>query len=149
MALGELFGEQTVKKIIPEGEKLARIPGVGETGIDDLYKVNRADVDYVVIEYKFVGSGTGKGSTRLGDTLDGRQGSESWTLGSGRLEKAVGDEVAVSVDRAIRAGRYETLVVTTRPDGSTIIEALDAAGKPKLIDTSNLLPKKNLSGAKL
>lgn len=52
-AMGELFGPHTVKKIVPDGKKLARMPGVGETGIDDLYKVNRPDVDYVVIEYKF------------------------------------------------------------------------------------------------
>ncbi|XXF06809.1 DUF637 domain-containing protein [Pseudomonas sp. D2-3] len=151
MALGELFGEQTVKKIIPEGEKLARIPGVGETGIDDLYKVNRADVDYVVIEYKFVGSGTGKGSTRLGDTLDGKQGSESWALGSGRLEKAVEDRmIAADIADSIKAARTETWVVTTRPDGSTIVEVLDTVGRSKPIDTSNILiPNVNLSGAKL
>jgi filamentous hemagglutinin len=44
------------------------------------------------------------------------------------------------------AGRYETWVVTTRPDGATEIQVLDALGKPKPVDTSKiLLPKTNLS----
>ncbi|WP_323004098.1 DUF6862 domain-containing protein [Denitromonas sp.] len=147
--MGELFGEHTVRQIIPDGEKLARMPGPGETGIDDLYKVNRPDVDYVVIEYKFVGSNTGKGSWRLDKTpADGPQGSESWTLGSGRVEKAVGEHHAPDVRRAIDSGRVETWVISTRPDGSTILEVLDALGKPKPVEASKLLPfTANLAGA--
>lgn len=148
--MGELFGENTVKQIVPDGQKLARMQGTGTTDIDDLYKVSRSDVDYVAVEYKFVGSGTGKGSTNLANTIDGKQGSEDWTLGSGRLEKAVGEQVAPSVEQAIRNGRFETWVVTTRPDGSTIVEVLDALGKTKPVNTSNILKSGiNLSGAKL
>ena len=144
-AFGELFGENLVKQIVPDGQKLARSPGIGETGIDDLYKVNRPDVDYVHIEYKFVGNETTKGSSRLGDTQDGKQGSESWMLGSGRLAKAVGEENAIAVEKAVKAGRAETWVVTTRPGGATEIEVLDAFGKPKPIDTSKILPGIDLS----
>ena len=148
--MGELFGENTVKQIVPDGKKLASVQGAGTNGIDDLYKVSRADVDYVVIEYKFVGSGTGKGSTRLEDTLDGLQASESWTLGSGRLEKAVGVDKARDVLASTKMGRMETWVVTTRPDGATVVEVLDALGKPKSIDTSKILNSGiSLSGAKL
>jgi filamentous hemagglutinin len=148
--MGELFGEDTVKQIVPDGEKLARIPGTGETGIDDLYKVNRPDVDYVSIEYKFVGNDTGKGSVNLGSTFDGTQGSESWITGSGRLEKAVEDmAIADSIKNSVKAGRYESWVVTTRPDGSTIVEVLDATGKSKPIDASRILNlETSLSGAK-
>lgn len=39
----------------------------------------------------------------------------------------------------IRTNRIETWVVTTRPDGSTIVEVLDAVGRSKLIDTSRIL----------
>lgn len=147
--MGELFGEHTVRQIIPDGQKLARMPGPGETGIDDLYRVNRPDVDYVVIEYKFVGSNTGKGSWRLDKTpADGPQGSESWTLGSERLQKAVGIDDARDVLLSTKAGRTETWVVTTRPDGSTLVEVLDALGKPKPIDTSKILVSgSNLAGA--
>lgn len=104
----------------------------------------------MVIEYKFVGDPNGKGSTRLGNTNDGKQGSESWTLGGDRIEKAVGREAASDVRRSGDMGRLETWVVTTRPNGSTIVEVLDAAGKPKPVDTSKILGSGvNLSGAKL
>jgi filamentous hemagglutinin len=39
----------------------------------------------------------------------------------------------------LRAGRVEKWVVRTLPDGSTEIRVLDAAGKPKAIDTSKIL----------
>lgn len=62
---------------------------------------------------------------------------------------AVGDDAAVGIKAAINSGRAESWVVTTRPDGSTSIQVLDAMGKPKPIDTSKiLLPNVNLSGAK-
>lgn len=120
-----------------------------ETGIDDLYKVNRRDVDYVSVEYKFVGQDNKTGAQVLKNTGDGKQGSTSWIGGSGRLEKAVGADLAIDVDKALRIGRVESWVVTVRPDGSTAVEVLDAMGKAKPIDTSKIiLPKHNLSGAK-
>jgi filamentous hemagglutinin len=146
--MGDLFGQSTLKQIVPDGQKLARIPGVGETGLDDLYKVNRPGVDYVVIEYKFVGTDSKTGASVLNNTADGLQGSASWIAGSNRIEKAVGREAAPDVRRAIDAGRTETWVITTRPDGATELQVLDALGKPKPVDTSKIiLPKVNLSGA--
>ncbi len=148
--MGDLFGASTVKQIVPEGQKLARIQGVGTTGIDDLYKVNRPDVDYVVIEYKFVGQDSKTGAQVLGNTNDGLQGSLSWIGGSNRIEKAVGaGDPADAVRDAIKQNRMESWVVTTRPDGSTSVQVLDAMGKPKPTDASKiLLPGVNLSGAK-
>lgn len=133
-AMGELFGENTVKQIIPDGQKLARMPGVGETGIDDLYKVNRPDVDYVVIEYKF-------DKSSLGSTNDGKQGSSSWITGSERIAKAVGKDAAPDVRVAIEAERTETWVVRTLPDGSTKVQVLDTLGnvKPTNADVSKIL----------
>lgn len=146
--VGEVFGETTVRQIVPEGEKLARMQGAGETGIDDLFRVNRPDVDYVVIEYKFVGDPKKGGNSSLINTSDGKQASESWTLGSGRLERAVGIDSAREVATAIKTGRTETWVVTTRANGSTEIQVLDSLGRPKPIDTSKILVSKtNLSGA--
>jgi filamentous hemagglutinin len=148
--MGELFGENTVKQIVPDGEKLARMQGTGSKGIDDLYKVNKPDVDYVVIEYKFVGTDAKTGASALDrTTLDGPQGSQSWTMGSDRIPQAVGREVAADVELAVKNGRTETWVVTTRADGATEVQVLDTLGKPKPIDTSRIiLPKVNLSGAK-
>ncbi|WMN17979.1 hemagglutinin repeat-containing protein [Pseudomonas piscis] len=144
--MGDLFGERSVQKIVPDGQKLARVPGVGETGIDDLYKVNRSDVDFVVIEYKFIGDNKKSGASGLGSTQDGKQGSMAWTLGGDRLERAVGKNQMLDVEAAMRMNRTETWVVRTRPDGSTEIEVLDARGKVKAVDTSKILPSKNLSG---
>lgn len=146
--IGEVFGENTVRQIVPEGEKLARMQGAGEAGIDDLYRVNRPDVDFVVIEYKFVGDAKKGGNASLISTSDGKQASESWTLGSGRLEKAVGEQHASDVVRALDAGRTETWVVRTGVDGATEIQVLDSLGKPKPIDTSKILASKtNILGA--
>jgi hypothetical protein len=147
--MGDLFGANTVKQIVPDGQKIARVPGIGEQGLDDLYKVKRPDVDYVNIEYKFVGQDNKTGAQVLKNTNDGKQGSESWIAGSNRIQNAVGLEAASDVYKSIDAGRIESWVVTTRPDGSTSIQVLDALGKPKPIDTSKIiLPGVNLSGAK-
>jgi len=55
---------------------------------------------------------------------------------------------ADAVRDAVKSGRIETLVVTTRPNGSTEIQILDAMGKPKPIDTSKIIPPNiNFSGA--
>jgi filamentous hemagglutinin len=154
-AMGDLFGQHTVRQIVPEGQKLARIPSPGETGIDDLFKVKRPDVDYVVIEYKFVGDPKNPnrtadtGADRLNKTKDGLQGSDSWILGGDRLERAVGGDTALDVRRSVNSGKVETWVVTTRPDGSTVVEVLDVSGKPKQIDSSKIIvPRANLAGAK-
>jgi hypothetical protein len=144
----QLFGPNTVKQIVPDGQQLARMQGAGTNGIDELYKVSRPDVDYVNVEYKFVGDYKKKGSQVLGNTTDGTQGSTTWIGGSNRIEKAVGDDAAVAIKSALNNGRVESWVVTIRPDGSTSVQVLDALGKPKPIDTSKIiLPKLNLSGA--
>lgn len=106
-------------------------------------------MDYVFVEYKFVGTDTGKGSSNLGKTRDGRQGSEGWIMGSNRIERAVGDKaVAKNIAEATKSGRYESWVIATRPNGSTFVEVLDAMGRPKPLETSRILkPDTNLLGA--
>ncbi|TVO71268.1 hypothetical protein FHP88_14710 [Sedimenticola selenatireducens] len=85
----------------------------------------------------------------MGKTNDGRQGSEAWTLGSGRLEKAVGVDNARDVLASTKLGRTETWVVTTRRDGVTEIQVLDALGKPVSVGESSLLDLSiNYTGAK-
>lgn len=147
--VAEVLGETTVQKIVPRGEKLARSQGVGTNGIDDLYKVNHPDVDYVVIEYKFIGDYDKGGSSGLIYTKDGRQGSANWTLSSERLENAVGQDRAADIVDAIQMGRTETWVVTTTRNGSTEIQVLDSLGRVKPVDTSSILrAKDNIAGAK-
>ncbi|NBD20313.1 hypothetical protein GTZ97_06465 [Aquabacterium fontiphilum] len=144
----QLFAPNTVRQILPDGQQIARVQGQGHTGIDELYKVNRPDVDYVSVEIKFVGQDHKTGAQVLKNTDDGKQGSTSWIGGSGRIEKAVGVEQSRDVYNALRAGRVESWVVTVRPDGSTAVQVLDSLGKPKLIDASKILPRSlNPSGA--
>ena len=143
---GELFGPNTAKQIVPDGTRIGRIPAVGETGIDDLYKVTRPDVDYIVIEYKF-------DKSTLGSTVDGKQMSDPWLRGDNsgynRILESVGDSHAEAVTDALRAGRVEKWVIRTRPDGSTEVQVLDAMGKPKSVDTSKVLPPSgDVNGAK-
>lgn len=126
--VGEVMGQQAVQRLVPDAQRIGRLPGVGETGIDDLFRVNRPDADFVVVEYKF-------GSSQLGKTLDGVQMSDQWLTGGATnynriLESVsnnveVADEIAVSLTR----GRVEKWVVHTDPLGNVTVGLVDANGK--------------------
>lgn len=60
-------------------------------------------------------------------------------MGSSRLEDSVGRGTASEVQAAVRAGRTETWVITTRPDGRTQLEVLDSLARPKDVNTSNII----------
>lgn len=126
--MGELFGEHSVKNLFPNGEKLARLQGTGSKGIDDLYRTNRPDVDFVVVEYKF-------GTSKLGHTADGTQMSDDWLTGAksnfDRILDSVGGDVAKARDirKALDAGRVERWVVNTDPHGSVSVGIVDRMGK--------------------
>jgi len=139
--IGEMFGGRDIQTLLPNATQLARMQGTGTRGIDDLYRVTGIpDVDYVVVEYKFVGNYNRTGADQLGRTRDGLQGSKSWILGENRLEHAVGPVEARDVRRAIQEGRHETWAVTTRPDGSRGIQILDADGRVMPPSNSRILP---------
>ncbi|XQA78152.1 VENN motif pre-toxin domain-containing protein, partial [Xanthomonas sacchari] len=125
--IGEIFGENQVKSLLPDGEKLARIQGEGSNGLDDLYKTNRPEVDYVVIEYKF-------GVSTLRKTVDGMQGSDGWLTGAitknDRILDAVGNQdIADNIADSLRKGRVERWLVHTDENGGVSIGLLDANGK--------------------
>lgn len=69
----------------------------------------------------------------------------SWIKGSKRIEKAVGTDNALGITKAINAGRTETWVVRTMPDGSTKVQVLDTLGnfKPLTVDVSKILKVSN------
>ena len=74
----------------------------------------------MVIEDKFVGPYNKTGASRLDNTADGLQGSQTWVAGGNRIEKAVGDRaIAADIADSVKSGRTETWVVSTRADGST------------------------------
>lgn len=124
MVVGDILGERKVLNLVPDGQFIGRSQGVGETGIDNILQVNRPDVDYVIVEYKF-------GSSTLGKTLDGIQGSDSWLLGSDRiLNAASGNErLAQSLQDAVESGRIERWVVNTDRYGNVAVGLLDKNGK--------------------
>ncbi|MCY4744779.1 hypothetical protein NYO99_07340 [Pelomonas sp. UHG3] len=129
---GEFWGESMVRVAVPDGTKLGRTQSMGSTGIDDLYRVNRPGVDFVVIEYKFDNQG-------MAQTLDGRQMSDSWLLGSvtrtDRILEAVSGNSALAdqVKDAMAQGRVEKWKINVKPDGSTEIRVLDGKGYVKPI----------------
>jgi len=85
----------------------------------------------------------------LGSTNDGKQGSTSWITGGDRIEKAVeSDSEARAILNSVKAGRTETWVVRTMPDGSTKVQVLDGAGNVKKVteDVSKILKMSSAGG---
>ncbi|HEX7634689.1 MAG TPA: hypothetical protein VF427_05335, partial [Noviherbaspirillum sp.] len=125
--IGELLGADNVQQLIPDAQRIGRIPGIGQNGIDDLLKVSRTDVDYVIVEYKF-------GSSALGNTVDGLQMSDEWltaaTTGRNRILASVGNDqvIAGDISDALKAGRVERWVVNTDPYGNVSVGMVDKNG---------------------
>ncbi len=139
--IGETMGPQAVQRLVPDAQRIGRVPTAGQQGIDDLYKVSRPDVDYVVVEYKY-------GSSALGKTADGLQMSDTWlqgsTTGFDRILQSLGgnqkaaDEMMIAMSR----GRVEKWVVHTDPLGNVTVGLVDKAGKFIPQPTSLILGKK-------
>ncbi|MGQ3468432.1 hypothetical protein, partial [Xanthomonas campestris] len=113
--VGEMFGENSIKSTLPDGQKLARVQGSGTNGIDDLYRVDRPDVDFVVIEYKY-------GKSKLENTKDLMQMSDTWLTGArtgfNRIEEAVANpSIAADISSSLGRNRVERWLVHTDPNG--------------------------------
>lgn len=128
-----LGGANGVGKIAADATRLGRA-AVGRTGIDDLYKVNRPDVDYIMVEYKFDSTGASPNSL-LGKTNDGRQMSNDWLLGTkggnDRIFEATDRNFAESnqVKASLTAGRVEKWLVVTDRFGGVNVYTLDKNGR--------------------
>ncbi|SMF98600.1 DUF637 domain-containing protein [Burkholderia singularis] len=135
--VGEVLGGATMKQIAPDAERIGRLPAVGEQGIDDLYKVSKPGVDYVIVEYKF-------GTSKLGKTADGLQMSDDWlngvNTGSSRIRQAVNGDLnaAASIQDALDSGRVEKWLVHTDPYGNVTVGILDKNGKIVVQPNSNV-----------
>lgn len=86
-------------------------------GIDGVYYKVDGRPPYIIAEAKY-------GTSKLGKTLDGKQMSDSWINGSGRLEDAVGKDVA---DDILLEG-YERRLVHIEVDGKIISKLIDSLG---------------------
>ncbi|WWF58586.1 hypothetical protein VRB78_20095 [Pseudomonas trivialis] len=126
--VGDIMGGEQIKTLVPGAEKIGRAPDIGQTGIDDLYKVDKPGVDYLIVEYKF-------GSSKLKPTRDGLQMSDDWLQGSSTnynriLESVNGNEKAAdSINKALQAGRVEKWLVHTDPFGNVTVGVLEKNGK--------------------
>jgi len=126
--VGDVMGGERIKSLVPGAEKIGRAPDIGQTGIDDLYKVDKPGVDYLVVEYKF-------GSSTLKPTKDGLQMSDSWLQGTATnydriLESVSGNrKMADSIRDALQTGRVEKWLVHTDPFGNVTVGVLDKGGK--------------------
>jgi filamentous hemagglutinin len=122
------MGGEQIKTLVPGAEKIGRAPDIGQTGIDDLYKVDKPGVDYLIVEYKF-------GSSKLKPTKDGLQMSDDWMTGAStnynRILESVGGDAdkAESIRSALLAGRVEKWLVHTDPFGNVSVGVLDKGGK--------------------
>lgn len=115
------IGERTAHdEMVSEGHQpLGNTNGIyqpGQTGIDGVYKHASPPPDYIITEAKY-------GTAKLGNTADGKQMSDSWVTGSGRLEKAGLSQKDV---RAIREGlefgdgTVEKRLIRVMPNGRAI-----------------------------
>ncbi|WP_443115240.1 hemagglutinin repeat-containing protein [Herbaspirillum seropedicae] len=133
--IGEILGSRTIENLLPDAKKVGRTATVGQTGIDDLYKINKPGVDYIVVEYKF-------GQSVLKKTDDGMQMSDSWLRGTNTgydriLESVGGDRIqADAINQSLKAGRVEKWVVHTDPAGGMAVWMVDPAGTIIKADSS-------------
>lgn len=137
--VGEHFGGKFMKDLLPDAQPIARV-GACEKGIDALYKVNKNDIDYVIVEYKY-------GKSKLSKKpADGPQMSDSWLVGqktgNNRMLKFAGIEEGLSITRARQAQRVEKWLVHTGRYGRVTVRLLDANAKVIPYTTSKLLGAK-------
>ena len=94
-----------------------RVTGLNDSthhGIDGVYsKTVDGKTEYVIGEAKY-------GTSKLGNTKDGKQMSDSWITGSNRLNNAVGEETST----AIMNSGYSRQVINVKPDGTIKVKTL-------------------------
>jgi len=126
---GAAFGEQKAHAKMKE-MGYERIDKGGEykpgrNGIDGVYRNPNPPPDYVIMEAKY-------NTAKLGDTVDGKQMSDSWvngeTTGFDRLREAVGPRTADKIRESIDAGRVQKLLLQVDESGKVSIKALDILG---------------------
>ncbi|MFN6086164.1 MAG: hypothetical protein ACK476_14715, partial [Fluviicola sp.] len=95
--------------------RLENIDAPTQQGIDGVFEKNG---EYFIVESKYHGTAT------LGNTIDGKQMSDTWINGSNRLINAVGGNQS-KFDEILNSG-YKRLLAEISPDGTVIYKELDA-----------------------
>lgn len=125
--MAELMGGEHITQLVSSAETLGTVTKVGQNGIDELFKVKNANVDYVVVEYKY-------GSSKQAATKDGLQGSDDWIFGgktgSNRAQQLIDNQIEYDkfVD-SFSAGRVEKWLVHTDPHGKVSVAIMGPDGR--------------------
>jgi hypothetical protein len=97
----------------------------GRNGLDGVYKNPKPPPDYIIMEAKY-------NTAKLGDTLDGKQMSDSWMNGEktgfDRLREAVGPRTADKIRESMDAGRVQKMLLHVDESGNVSVKALDQLG---------------------
>jgi hypothetical protein len=97
----------------------------GRNGIDGVYRNPSPPPDYVIMEAKY-------NTAKLGDTIDGKQMSDSWVNGEktgfDRLRDAVGPRTADKIRESIDAGRVQKLLLQVDESGKVSVKVLNILG---------------------
>jgi hypothetical protein len=84
------------------------------TGLDGVWRNATPPPEYIITEAKY-------GTSRLGQTADGTQMSDSWVAGSRRLERAVGQREAANIRRAMANGQVQKQVHQIDANGNVTV----------------------------
>jgi len=87
------------------------------TGIDGVWRNATPPPEYIITEAKY-------GTSRLGQTADGQQMSDTWVLGSNRLENAVGQQEANRIRRAMASGRVRKEIHQVDANGNVTVTVM-------------------------
>ncbi len=98
-------------------DKVSGLDDVTHQGIDGVYYNPNGQPPYIIGEAKY-------GTSKLGNTLDGKQMSDGWVNGSDRLSNAVGKGKA----REIISDGFSKELVHIAPDGTVTKSLLDESG---------------------
>ncbi len=125
------FGEMVADNYIEDlkdatriGKRVTTLNDKLQTGIDGVYECASPPPKYIIAEAKF-------NTSQLKQTQDGLQTSESWILGSNRLEKAVGPEIAelIKDELLMHPENVQSILVNIDVNGNAVESILDSAGK--------------------
>ncbi|WP_255387566.1 hypothetical protein [Listeria sp. ILCC792] len=125
------FGEMVADNYIEDlkdatriGKRVTTLNDKLQTGIDGVYECASPPPKYIIAEAKF-------NTSQLKQTQDGLQMSESWILGSNRLEKAVGPEIAelIKDELLMHPENVQSILVNIDVNGNAVESILDSAGK--------------------
>ncbi len=95
--------------------------GARGTGIDGVWRNPTPPPEYIITEAKY-------GSSRLGETADGKQMSDDWVRGSNRLDRAVGRQEAERIRDAMNRGQVEKQLHQVDENGVITVKVLDEDG---------------------